>query len=160
MGLDLVAERVAARHGEVRVASTPGRGTRFEIEIGNSHAVFDALIVVEEGKTYAFPLAAVGRVERESEVGAAVPLVRALSGSEPLPGPGRTQVILRDGSKISVAQVLRQEMLVVRAVETDDPAPFLIGASQGRGDEVILVLDPKRLLRREAPAASAGGTGR
>lgn len=157
VGLDLVAERVAARHGEVRVVSTPGVGTRFEIEIANSQAVFDAMIVLEEGKPYAFPLAAIGRVEREREDRKAVALIRALDGSEPLAGGRRTTMILRDGSAISVAKVLRQEMIVVRAVETADPPPFLIGASQGRGEEVILVLDPKRLLRHAGAARAAAG---
>jgi len=156
VGLDLVAERVAARHGEVRVVSSPGAGTRFEVEIANSQAVFDAMIVLEEGRPYAFPLAAIGRVERERDDGKAMALIRALDGSEPMPGQRRTTMVLRDGSAISVAKVLRQEMIVVRAVETADPAPFLIGASQGRGEEVILVLDPKRLLRHARDAALAG----
>jgi two-component system chemotaxis sensor kinase CheA len=157
VGLDLVAERVAARHGEVRVVSSPGAGARFEIEIANSQAVFDAMIVLEEGRPYAFPLAAIGRVERERDDGKAVALIRALDGSDPVPGQRRTTMILRDGSAISVAKVLRQEMIVVRAVETADPAPFLIGASQGRGEEVILVLDPKRLLRHARAGAPARG---
>jgi len=160
VGLDLVAARVEARHGEVRVVSSPGVGTRFEIEIANSQAVFDAMIVLEEGRPYAFPLAAIGRVEREREDTVAVPLIRALDGSEPGADGRRTTMILRDGSAISVARVLRQEMIVVRAVETDDPPPFLIGASQGRGSEVILVLDPKRLLRHAAPRIAAAGGAR
>jgi chemotaxis protein histidine kinase CheA len=160
VGLDLVAARVEARHGEVRVVSSPGVGTRFEIEIANSQAVFDAMIVLEEGRPYAFPLAAIGRVEREREETGAVPLIRALDGSAPSADGRRTAMILRDGSAISVARVLRQEMIVVRAVETADPPPFLIGASQGRGAEVILVLDPKRLLRHAAPRIAAAGGAR
>jgi hypothetical protein len=56
-------------------------------------------------------------------------------------------VLLSDASSISVARVLRQEMLVVRPVATSSAPAYLIGASEGRGEEAILVLDPKRLLR-------------
>jgi two-component system chemotaxis sensor kinase CheA len=147
VGLDLVAERVGARHGDVRVTSELGRGTRFEIEIANSQAVFDALVVLEEGKPYAFPLASIARLGREKKADHAIPLNRALTGSEPAASGGRISVFLSDATAISVAHVLRQEMIVVRPVQTARPAPFLIGASQGRGEEAILVLDPKRLPR-------------
>jgi len=157
VGLDLVAERVAARRGEIRVRSTPGRGTRFEIEISVAQAVFDALVVLEGGRPYAFPLAAISRVDRGSPADRAVPLSRLLAGVEPAPDRRRINVVLPDASAISVAQVLRQEMLVVRPVEASNPPPYLIGASQGRGDEAVLVLDPKRVLRSAPRAAPAGG---
>ncbi|HET9795810.1 MAG TPA: ATP-binding protein [Thermoanaerobaculia bacterium] len=157
VGLDLVAERVAARRGEIRVRSTPGRGTRFEIEIAIAQAVFDALVVMEGDRPYAFPLAAIARVDRAASGDGAVPLSRLLRGAEPAAGSHRISVFLPDASAISVSQVLRQEMLVVRPVETQDPPPYLIGASQGRGDEAVLVLDPKRVFRHAAGAAAAGG---
>jgi len=158
VGLDLVAERVAARRGEIRVRSTRGRGTRFEIEIAIAQAVFDALVVLEGGRPYAFPLAAISRVNRASPHDGAVPLSRILGGAEPAPDGRRVNVFLPDDSAISVAQVLRQEMLVVRPVETPHSPPYLIGASQGRGEEAVLVLDPKRVLRSALRSVPAGGT--
>jgi two-component system chemotaxis sensor kinase CheA len=146
VGLDLVKDRVEARHGEVRVFSVPGKGSRFEIEVSVSQAVFDAIVVMEAGRTYAFPLAAVSRVARDGPAGS-VSLARALGAREPDPGTGRVHVLLSDASSISVARVLRQEMLVVRPVATSSAPPYLIGASEGRGEVAILVLDPKRLLR-------------
>ncbi|HWC66196.1 MAG TPA: ATP-binding protein, partial [Thermoanaerobaculia bacterium] len=158
VGLDLVAERVSARHGEVRVVSSPGRGTRFEIEIATAEAVFDALVVLEEGRAFAFPLAAVARVARASAGDGSVPLSRIVAGTEPPRGAPRATVFLSDRRGISVAQILRQEVLVVRPVATERPSPFLIGASQGRGDEAVIVLDPKGILRAApSPAAGAGG---
>ena len=156
VGLDLVAERVAARGGAVRVRSVPGSGARFEIEVGNPQAVFDAIVVLEEGRAYAFPLASVARVERESSADDAIPLLRALDGREPERGERRVRIVLNDGSALSAAEAIRQEMIVVRALEAADPPPYLIGVSQGRADEVILVLDPKRLLRRAAAGRTAG----
>ena len=152
VGLDLVADRVSARHGEVRVESTPGRGTRFEIEIAAAQAVFDAIVVAEAGGRYALPLAAIARVGRSNADDGAVPLSRALDGSEPAPSPRRVSLFLPGGGALSVESVLRQEMIVVRPIGAGEVADYLIGASQGRGEEAILVLDPKRLLRSGEPA--------
>lgn len=147
VGLDLVKDRVEARHGDVRVFSTPGAGSRFEIEVSVSQAVFDALVVLEAGHAYAFPLAVVARIARENAAAGAFPLSRALGNGEPPADRKRVQIFLADSSSISVAEVLRQEMLVVRPVATSAAPPYLIGASEGKGEEAILVLDPKRLLR-------------
>jgi two-component system, chemotaxis family, sensor kinase CheA len=147
VGLDLVKDRVEAQHGEVRIISTPGKGCRFEIEISVSQAVFDALVVLESGHVYAFPLAAVSRIVREDAQAGSLSLARALGGEEPPDGRNRVRIFLPDTSSLSVGQVLRQEMLVVRSVATSLAPPYLIGASEGRGEEAILVLDPKRLIR-------------
>ncbi|MGH9441211.1 MAG: chemotaxis protein CheA [Thermoanaerobaculia bacterium] len=150
VGLDLVKDRVERRHGEVRVFSTPGAGSRFEIEVAVSQAVFDALVVRESGHEYAFPLAAVARIARDREAEGCVPLCRALGNGEPVERLRRVQIFLPDSSSISVGEVVRQEMLVVRPLATLLAPAFLIGASEGRGDKAILVLDPKRLLRSAA----------
>ncbi len=153
VGLDLVKDRVEARQGEVRVFSTPGKGTRFEVEVSVSQAVFDAIVVLESGHAYAFPLAAVARIARNGPADS-VSLSRALGGDEPPAEALRVHILLPDSSSISVAQVLRQEMLVVRPVATASAPAYLIGASEGRGEEAILVLDPKRLVRSVAGSRS------
>ncbi len=133
VGLDLVKDRVESRHGEVRVFSTRGSGTRFEIEVSVSQAVFDAIVVLESGHAYAFPVAAVARIAREGSASGALPLSRALGRGEP-PSPGkRVEIFLPDSSSISVGEVLRQEMLVVRPVATSMAPAYLIGASEGQG---------------------------
>jgi two-component system chemotaxis sensor kinase CheA len=149
VGLDLVKDRVESRHGEVRVFSNPGRGSRFEIEITVSQAVFDALVVMENGHAYAFPLAAVSRVAKEGAGSRALPLSQALGHAQPAE-TDRVEIFLPDESAISVGKVLRQEMLVVRPVFAAAAPPYLIGASEGRGEEAILVIDPKRLVRQAA----------
>ena len=147
VGLDLVKDRVESRHGEVRVFSTPGQGSRFEIEVSVSQAVFDAIVVLESGHAYAFPLAAVARITRDRAQTSSISLSRALGGEEPPAGERRVQILLPDSSSISVGEVLRQEMLVVRPIAMSAAPSYLIGASEGRGEEAILVLDPKRLVR-------------
>jgi two-component system chemotaxis sensor kinase CheA len=154
VGLDLVLERVESRHGEVRVMSEAGKGSRFEIEIPVSQAVFDALIVAEGEREFAFPLATISRVVRDQgKASESISLARAVGlESGGADGP-RFDVVLNDASAISVGRVVRQELLVVRPVETSGSVPFLIGASEGLRDEAILVFDPKRLIRSVREAA-------
>jgi two-component system chemotaxis sensor kinase CheA len=148
VGLDLVAERVRGRGGEVRVISHPGQGTRFEIEVAVGEAIFEGLLIEEGGNLYAFPLAGVARVEESGDRGMAQPLGE-LVGSEWSAG-SRFHIVLPDESRISVEKVLRPERLVVRPVGGGVQADFLIGAAEGDAERPILVLDPKRLLRSGA----------
>ncbi len=150
VGLDVVAERVKARQGEVLVESVPGQGVRFEIVVPVSQSVFDALVVREAGKLYAFPLASIVRVERMASGDAAEPLGQAIGLQESPAGNRRLRLILPDEGAISVETVLRQEMLVVRPIESRARIPYLIGVSESEGEEAILVFDPLRLLRESA----------
>jgi two-component system chemotaxis sensor kinase CheA len=156
VGLDLVSDRVAARHGEVRVRSERGRGCRFEIDIAVAQAVFDALVVEDRGRPFAFPLAALSRVEPEAAGGPDARSLSVLLGEAEEPGAGRrVRVVMPDDSALSVDRVLRQELLVVRPVESEADLPFLIGASEGAEREAILVIDPKRLTRFPVRPGSA-----
>jgi two-component system chemotaxis sensor kinase CheA len=157
VGLDVVAQRVAERHGEVHVDSEPGKGARFHLVVPVAQAVFDALIVEEEKKLYAFPLASIARVEREvpGAPPATAALGAAMGGRAPSSQTGRMRLVLPDARTISVAAVLRQAVLVVRPIGAAVSTPFLIGASEGEGDEAILVIDPRPLLRRVEPGRAS-----
>lgn len=146
VGLDVVAERVAARGGEVHVLSEPGRGCRFEIEVAIARAVFKALIVEEGGWRYAVPLAAVRRVEVETPTSASVAIGEALGQWQgPVAGP-RVCLQLHDGSAFSASRVVSEETIVARPVDAPLP-PYIVGAAEGEQLEAIFVLDPKRLMR-------------
>jgi two-component system chemotaxis sensor kinase CheA len=145
VGLDLVADRVSARHGEIRVESRPGQGARFEIFVPVSRAVFEAIVVREGGKIYGFPLASVARVEKAQ--GGESALSKVIGREEPREKSPRLRVVVPEEGALTVDAVLGQEMIVVRPIETRDPVSYLIGVSEGSSEEAILVLDPVRLLR-------------
>jgi two-component system sensor histidine kinase and response regulator WspE len=62
VGLDAVRDMVAGARGRVRVIASPGRGTRFELQLPIALSVMRALVVEIAGEPYAFPLASVNRV--------------------------------------------------------------------------------------------------
>ena len=62
IGLDVVKSQVESIGGSVRMASQPGRGTRFELRVPINVALTRALIVEDNGQYFAVPHAAVEAV--------------------------------------------------------------------------------------------------
>ena len=96
VGLDLVAERVAARRGSVRLVSTPGKGTRFEIEASYDNSasnprvagIEDQLEAPEHERSPGLP----GAGYRKATAAADRPLVLAGEGIRGRRGPPNTAV--------------------------------------------------------------------
>ncbi len=62
VGLDVVQNMVQSVRGSVRVASRPGKGTRFILQLPITVSVIRALLVEIAGEPYAFPLSRIDRI--------------------------------------------------------------------------------------------------
>ena len=62
VGLDVVQSMVHSVRGSVRVASRPGKGTRFILQLPITVSVIRALLVEIAGEPYAFPLNRIDRI--------------------------------------------------------------------------------------------------
>jgi two-component system, chemotaxis family, sensor histidine kinase and response regulator WspE len=62
VGLDVVQSMVHAVRGSVRIASRPGAGTRFVLQLPITVSVIRALLVEIGGEPYAFPLSRIDRI--------------------------------------------------------------------------------------------------
>ncbi len=62
VGLDVVQDMVKTVGGVVKVASKPGRGTRFTLQLPITMSVIRALLVKIAGEPYAFPLNRIDRI--------------------------------------------------------------------------------------------------
>ncbi|MBI5691828.1 MAG: hybrid sensor histidine kinase/response regulator [Verrucomicrobia bacterium] len=67
VGLDVVQSMVKAVRGSVRVASSPGRGMRFQLQLPLTLSVVRALLVEVAGEPYAIPLGFITRTLRLPE---------------------------------------------------------------------------------------------
>jgi two-component system sensor histidine kinase and response regulator WspE len=67
VGLDVVQDMVKQVRGRVRVASTPGSGTRFQLQLPVTLSVVRTLVAEVDGEPYAFPLASIARALRISK---------------------------------------------------------------------------------------------
>ena len=61
VGLDVVQDMVKRLRGKVHIATRPGEGARFQLQLPLSLSVVRALLVAVHGEQYAFPLSATHR---------------------------------------------------------------------------------------------------
>lgn len=62
VGLDVVRDAVQAMGGAIRTTITPGRGTRFALQLPITLSLIPALLVEVAGESYAFPLPRIDRL--------------------------------------------------------------------------------------------------
>ncbi len=170
VGLDAVAEAVRRCTGEIRVDSTPGRGTTIEVAVPVSLSAIPVLTVVVKGCTVCLPLDTVRRslrVRAEDLVrtpegislvvdGGALPvldLARILPVMvEPPPRPpaaAMTAVIVRTSAGamvVVVDQLTGTQDVIVRPLPAHLRSIELVaGAAFGTDGSPILILDPTQL---------------
>ena len=151
----------------MRMTSTPGAGTRFQIELPLTLAITDALIARIGSSTFAIPQAAVREVIEVDEA-----TVRAVEGHEMTPYRGtslpvvRLSAVLRltpgatgrmhafvigtgtNAVALLVDRILGQREIVVRA--TEDPlirVDGVAGATDLGDGRAVLILDVAAVAR-------------
>ncbi len=175
-GLSSVAQAVESVHGTVRLETEPGAGTKVSLTVPTSRALQDAVLITAAGQTWGFPaISVLARVPfadtRRSDGGAlelawdgqsipaipfadavglveAEPFTRALVVSHPA-GP----VAFLVASEIGRRQVAAREVGPVLG-----GVPHLTGAALLGGGNIVVLVDPARLVER-ARAVSIGEQG-
>ncbi|MDO8690642.1 MAG: chemotaxis protein CheA [Dehalococcoidia bacterium] len=66
VGMDIVRTNIRKLNGQVSIESTPGKGSRFVLELPLTLAIMDALLVTLAGNIFAIPLASVTETLRVS----------------------------------------------------------------------------------------------
>jgi len=167
MGMTVVRDTVQELGGTLALATQPGRGTRFTIQLPLTLAIADALIVAVAGQRFAVPLLAVQEVLElepgsvtvleKNEIlayrGSVLPLLRlaAFFGLPPSPHDAGCVLVVGSGLNamgIVVDRVLSQREVVVRPLT--DPlvrSPGLSGATELGDGKVVLILDVAALMR-------------
>lgn len=67
VGLDVVLSAIQQVRGSIRTSSTPGKGTRFQLQLPLTLSVVQGLLVNIGGEPYAFPLARIDRTLKLSQ---------------------------------------------------------------------------------------------
>jgi two-component system chemotaxis sensor kinase CheA len=164
MGVDIVRRIVNELGGELRLSTTPGRGTRFALRVPLSLTIVDAFSFVAGGQSFVAPvshveeileLADVTRIAATADGGLAVELVERRGEAVPLlrldalfalpPAAAAKALVVRRGTApygFLVERMLGQNEVVVRPV--DDPlvkVPGVSGATDLGDGRPTLVLD-------------------
>jgi two-component system, chemotaxis family, sensor histidine kinase and response regulator WspE len=126
VGLDVVHSMVHAVRGSVRIASRPGKGTRFILQLPITVSVIRALLVEIAGEPYAFPLSRIDRI-----VMAQTAEVRDLEGKPH---------VLMDGQLVGLVEA-------TRVLDLDPHRGGAHGAGRRAGDPLPVVVASDRSHR-------------
>ncbi len=174
IGMGLVRQTVAKLGGEVKVSSTPGRGTTFSLRLPLSTALAQAMLFKVGGQVYAIPNVHVVDTTLV-DAGASTTTVR----HEQLPvlrlehllghgvGPDRRPgIVVSFAGKSLVCTVDKvvgpREIIIKPLGPLLAPLTLYAGATISGTGQIQLSLDPAQLVRRvhpDAPTASLADTG-
>ena len=171
IGLDVVRQTVARLGGEVKVLSTPGRGTTFSMRLPLSTSLAMAMLFKVGGQVYAIPAVHVvdttlvdpgaTTVQVRHEI---VPVLRL----ESLLGHGATgerkpAVVVTFAGKTLVCTVDKivgpREIIIKPLGPLLAPLTLYAAATISGSGKVQLILDPAQLVRRVYPDAPAFAGG-
>lgn len=177
IGMDVVRKSIEELGGVLTLETSPGRGSRFEIQLPLTLAITDALIVKAGSERFAVPQAAVREIIRIESGSSTIiennellnyrkgvlPLVRLskLFGSMTAEGENCALVVGEGAQAIAIIvdRVLGLREIVVRPL-TDRlvQVPHIAGATELGDGRVVLILDTANLSRGVRKRATRLGT--
>lgn len=182
VGLDAVRAMVAMVRGTVRIEHTPGRGTKFILQLPLTLSVVRSLLVEIDGEPYALPLANLSRTlalpQEHIDMlegrphftldGKQIGLVSAqqvLCGSEPLAVAGdQPVVVFGEGDArygLAVDKFLGERMLVVQPLDSRlGKVPNIAAGALTEDGSPLLIIDTADLVRSIAKAVEMGSLER
>ncbi len=178
VGLDVVADMLKQVRGTVRITSTIGQGTRFQLQLPLTLSVIRSLLVSIDGEPYAFPLAYVNRTlelrrgeldvlegyQHFSFEGRQIGLVSAhqilQKGDLRAKGESVMVVVIGDNEHtygVAVDRFLGERMLVVQALDVRlGKIPNVQAGALMEDGAPVLILDVADMLRSVEKLSVAG----
>lgn len=151
VGLDAVQAMVRQVRGQVTVASEPGIGTRFQLQLPLTLSVIRALLVEIDGEPYALPLTAIARALRLPR-----DKIELLEG-RPHFRHGEQQVGLVTAHEIlgrGEAASAEAELATVIVGEGDNLYALVVDRFLGERELVVRPLDPRLAKVKDVSAAA------
>ncbi len=165
IGLDVVRQAIARLGGEVKVSSTPGRGTSFALRLPLSTSLAQAMLFKVGGQVYAIPAvhvvdtcvvdANVATTQAKHELLPVLRLENLLSNGGA--GERRPGVLVTFAGKSLVCTVDKivgpREIIIKPLGPLLAPLTLYAAATISGSGKVQLILDPAQLVRRVYPDA-------
>jgi len=178
VGLDVVADMLRQVRGSIRIVSSAGQGTRFQLQLPLTLSVIRSLLVSIDDEPYAFPLAYVNRTLeiRHEQIsvlqgqqyvdyeGRQVGLISAHQilhrGQLRVRGESMMVVLIGEDENtcaVAVDHFLGERMLVVQALDARlGKIPNVQAAALMEDGAPLLILDVADMLRAIAKLSAAG----
>jgi len=151
VGLDAVQAMVRQVRGQIEVASEPGRGTRFQLQLPLTLSVIRALLVEIAGEPYAIPLAAIARALRLARTEVAF-----LEGRPHFRFEGRQVGLVAAHEVLGQGQPAfdADELSAVVIGDGDDVYALVVDRFLGEHELVVRPLDPRLAKVKDVSAAA------
>jgi chemotaxis protein histidine kinase CheA len=165
IGLDLVRQTIARLGGEVKVASTAGRGTTFSLRLPLSTSLAQAMLFKVGGQVYAIPAVHVvdtcvveANVATTPSKHEQLPVLRLETllgnGSPGERRPGVVVVFAGKGLVCTVDKIVGPREIIIKPLgPLLAPLTLYAAATISGSGKVQLILDPAQLVRRAYPDA-------
>jgi chemotaxis protein histidine kinase CheA len=160
-GLAMVAEAVEQLHGSLTIDSATGRGTRIEIVVPTSRALQDVVLIVAAGQMWGVPeLAVVDRLAVDGEIGESVawrdgeiPVFSFAESVGLVDEDPQTQILIVSSSGGPVGFAVGRDLGARQVAARElgpllDGVPHLTGAALLGAGDVVVIVDPVRLVER------------
>lgn len=170
VGLDVVKSKIESLGGQVTVVSTPGKGSKFSIQLPLTLSIISSMLVKLGSEKYAFPLssivetASVKQAEIRSLHGTRVveyrgSIIPVVSLAELVDSPdyredGETEtemLVIRKGDKLAavlVDEFIGQSEIVLKTLGKYLTNLDLVSGATILGDgQVALIIDPNALIK-------------
>jgi two-component system sensor histidine kinase and response regulator WspE len=141
VGLDVVRDMVNQVRGIVRIGSTPGGGTRFQLQLPVTLSVVRTLLVDVAGEPYAFPLTSISRAIKIGKE-----RVERVEGRQHIPVDGRSIGLLTAHEVMGLtppAGTGDELSVIVAGGGHAHVYGFLVDAFLGERELVVQPLDPQ-----------------
>jgi two-component system sensor histidine kinase and response regulator WspE len=140
VGLDVVQDMVKQVRGVVRISSTHGKGTRFQLQLPVTLSVVRTLLAEIGGEPYAFPLAYIVRTFRIS-----TSRIAQLEGRQHCEMDGRRVGLVMAHQVLDVAQSVpdSDELSVIVLGDPHQPYGLVVDRFLGERELVVQRLDPR-----------------
>ena len=151
VGLDAVQAMVRQIRGQVEIASQPGRGTRFQLQLPLTLSVIRALLVEIAGEPYALPLVAITRTLRLPREH-----IASLEGRPHFQFDGR-QIGLVTAHEVlgrGEADTTGADLAAVIVGQGNDSYALVVDRFLGEHELVVRPLDPRLAKVKDVSAAA------
>ncbi|AKB26709.1 Signal transduction histidine kinase CheA [Methanosarcina sp. MTP4] len=149
VGMDVVKNRIENLGGSIKIESKPGKGTRFELKLPLTIALYQAMLVEVGNERYAIPFTnIIKNIEIQKEA------VRHINGEEVTMESGKVLPLLRLHSLFGLPVEEREKLVVVVAEKAGQVIGIVVDRLLGK-QEVIIKTFKSKLLEETKGFAGA-----
>ncbi|WP_440954024.1 chemotaxis protein CheW [Methanosarcina sp. Mfa9] len=149
VGMDVVKNRIENLGGSIKIESKPGKGTKFELKLPLTIALYQAMLVEVGDERYAIPFTnIIKNIEIRKEA------VRHINGEEVTMESGKVLPLLRLHSLFGLPVEEREKLVVVVAEKAGQVIGIVVDRLLGK-QEVIIKTFKSKLLEETKGFAGA-----